>query len=413
LKIWVISELYYPDEAATGYYMTRIAEGLVSGGPVHVICAQPHYFAPGGRAPAREVHNGVHIERCRATTLDKNKFLFKLVNVLSASLSIFMMALARIGRGDVALVVTNPPLLPFVVALVCRLRGARCVLRIDDVYPEAMINAGLIRSNHSLARVLNGLTRRLYQNVDRIVVLGRDMQRLVARKMAHGQDRIVVIANWADVELVTPTPRAQNALLQELGLTAKFVVGYAGNIGPLQGIESLFRAALKLSGTGDIHFLFIGSGRQTPWLIQAAREAGLGNMTVLGHSPRSDQASFLNACDVAIVPLVPGMAGVGVPSRMYNMMAAGKPIIAVAEDDAEPALVVWEEQIGWVVPPGQPDKIVDAILEAQAQPDRLVEMGASARRAAEAKYTFDQAIQAYLALVAEVGLPCSLPSRPP
>jgi colanic acid biosynthesis glycosyl transferase WcaI len=413
MKIWVISELYYPDEAATGHYMTQIAEGLALRGPVNVICSQPHYFAPGSRALAHEVHNGVYIERCRATTLDKNKFLFKLVNGLSASLSIFMMALARIGTGDVALVVTNPPLLPFVVALVCRLRGARCVLRIDDVYPEAMINAGLIRSNHSLARVLNGLTRRLYQSVDRIVVLGRDMQRLVARKMTHGQDRIVVITNWADVESVTPTPRAQNALLHELGLTAKFVVGYAGNMGPLQGIDSLFQAALRLAGTGDIHFLFVGSGRQSPWLIQAAREAGLANLTVVGQRPRSDEANFLNACDVAIVSLVPGMAGVGVPSRMYNMMAAGKPIIAVAEDDAEPALVVRQEEIGWVVPPGQPGKIADAILEAQAHPDRLVEMGASARRAAEARYTFDQAIQAYLALVAEVGLPCSLHSRPP
>ena len=371
---------------------------------MHVICAQPHYFAPGGRAPAREVHNGVHIERCRATTLDKNNFLFKLVNGLSASLSIFMMALARIGRGDVALVVTNPPLLPFVVALVCRLRGARCVLRIDDVYPEAMINAGLFRSNHSLARVLDGLTRRLYQSVDRIVVLGRDMQRLVARKMTHGQDRIVVITNWADAELVSPTPRAQNALLQELGLSAKFVVGYAGNMGPLQGIDSLFQAALKLAGAADIHFLFIGSGKQAPWLIQAAQEAGLANLTVLGQRPRSDQANFLNACDVAIVSLVPGMAGVGVPSRMYNMMAAGKPIIAVTEDDAEPARVVREEQIGWVTPPGQPDKIAAAILEARAHPDRLAAMGACARRAAEARYTPDQAIQAYLALVAEVFL---------
>ena len=97
---------------------------------------------------------------------------------------------------------------------------------------------------------------------------------------------------------------------------------------------------------------------------------------------------------------VPGMAGVGVPSRLYNMMAAGKPILAVTEDDAEPARVVREEQIGWVVPPGQPDKIVTAILEAQAHPERLAEMGARARRAAEARYTFDHAIQAYLALVA-------------
>jgi len=404
MQIWVISELYYPDEAATGHYMTQIAEGLTSIGPVSVLCAQPHYFAQGGRAPAREVRNGVSIERCRAITLDKNNFLFKLVNVLSISLSICILACARIRRGDVALVVTNPPLLPFVVAAACRLRGARCVLRIDDVYPEAMVNAGLIKPDGVPARLLNWLTRKLYQSVDRIVVMGRDMQRVVARKMEHGRDRIVVITNWADVEAVAPAPRAQNALLRELELDGKFVVEYAGNIGPLQGIDSLFASALKLKDAQDIHFLFVGSGKKAPWLVQAAKESGLTNLTVLGQRPRSDQSSFLNACDVAIVPLVPGMSGVGVPSRMYNMMAAGKPIIAVAEDDAEPALVVREEQIGWVAPPGQPDKIAAAILEARAHPDRLAEMGACARRAAEARYTLDQAIRAYLALVAEVFL---------
>ena len=402
MKVWVISELYYPDEAATGHYMTRIAEGLASIGPVSVLCAQPHYFAPGGRAPARETRNGVSIERCRATTLDKNKFLFKLVNVLSISLSILGKALGRVGRGDIALVVTNPPLLPFVAALVCRLRGARCILRIDDVYPEAMVNAGLIRPGGWLAGGLNWLTRQLYQSVDRIVVLGRDMRRVVARKMEHGQDRIVVITNWADADCVTPTPRSQNALLQELGLADKFVVGYAGNIGPLQGIESLFETALKLRDVQDVHFMFVGSGKQAPWLARAAKEAGLTNLTSLGQRPRCDQADFLNACDVALVSLVRGMAGVGVPSRMYNMMAAGKPILAVTDDDSELALVVREERIGWVTPPGQPDKIAAAILEARAHPELLAEMGARARSAAETRYSLDHVLAGYVALVSEL-----------
>lgn len=397
-RVWVISELYYPEEAATGHYMTGIAEGLARDYPVHVLCAQPTYHRRGSRAPAREVHNGVRIERCRATAFDKNVFALKLINALSISVSIFFAALLRLRSGDRVLVVTNPPLLPFVVALACRLRGARCILRIDDVYPEAMINAGMISPGGLAARALNGLTRRLYHGVDCIVVLGRDMARVVREKMERGLDRVAVIPNWADLELIAPLPRSQNALLRELGLASRFVVGYAGNIGPLQGVDNLLAVAIRLREEGA-HFLFVGSGKSLPWLERTAREAGLTNVTFLGQRPRDEQPNFLNACDVAIVSLVEGMAGVGVPSRMYNIMAAGKPIIAVTEAGSELAMVVEEERIGWVVPPGQLERLVQVILEACAGPQCLAGMGARARQAAEAKYASWRVIGQYASLI--------------
>ncbi|MBN1814658.1 MAG: glycosyltransferase family 4 protein [Anaerolineae bacterium] len=401
-QVWVISELYYPEDAATGHYMTGIAEGLAQEHSVNVICAQPNYAKRGMRAPVRETHNSVRIERCWATRLDKNNFVLKAINVLSISLSIFFMALSRIRRGDVVLVVTNPPLLPFVVAAVCRMRGARCVLRIDDVYPEAMIHAGVVRPGGVAARAIDWLTGRLYLSVDRIVVLGRDMGGVVTRKLGERSNRVVVIPNWADLGSVVPEPRFQNTLLAELGLIHKFVVEYAGNIGPLQDIENLLTSALRLREVEDIHFLFIGSGKMLPWLTQAVKEAGLTNLTILGQRPRSDQSSFLNACDTAIVSLVPGMAGVGVPSRMYNVMAAGKPVIAAVDSDSELALVVREEQVGWIVPPGQPERIAEAILEARAHPQRLVEMGTRARSAAEAKYSSRRVLDFYRELLGDL-----------
>jgi glycosyltransferase involved in cell wall biosynthesis len=343
------------------------------------------------------------IERCRASTLDKNVFLFKLVNVLTTSLSIFCMGMSRITKGDIVLVVTNPPLLPFFIAVVCRLRGAYGVLRIDDVYPDVLINAGVINSKGILARALNTLTKRLYLGVDRIVVLGRDMARLVCRKLGEKQRPVVIIPNWAELDLVVPQSRSQNALLQELGLSHKFVVEYAGNIGPLQDVETLLTSVTQLREREDIHFLFIGSGSRERALTAKAAEAGLTNLTFLGAKPRRDQPNFLNACDVILVSLVPGMTGVSVPSRMYNFMAAGKPVIAIVDDNSEIAKVVQEEQIGWVVPPGQPDKIVEAILEAQTDAGRLAEMGARARTVAETKYSFEHVISAYGSLIDGLG----------
>src|SRR5450759_3845186 len=166
--IWVISELYYPEETGTGYFLTKIAEGLARYYTVGVLCSQPTYSARGVRAPVREQHKGVSIQRCRGTTLNKDVLIFRLINLITISASVFFNAWLRIGKQDVVLVVTNPPLLPFLVSWVCRLREAKCLLLIHDVYPEVLIAAGMARTSSILARGVSWFTRRLYQSVTRI-----------------------------------------------------------------------------------------------------------------------------------------------------------------------------------------------------------------------------------------------------
>ena len=398
-RVWVISEVYYPEEAATGYFMTRLAEGLAEHRDVGVLCGQPKYDARGVSAPWREVLNGVSIERCRGTRLNKNILPLRLVNVATITLSIFFAVLRRIRKGDTVVVVTNPPLLPFVVAPACRWRGAKCILRIDDVYPEALIATGIARPGSVLVQILTWVNRRLYRGVDRIVVLGRDMRNLAQKKLGGAAVPVAIIHNWADVDLIAPAPKSENALLRELGLAEKFVVACAGNMGRAQGIENMFRVAELLQGEKDIHFLFIGSGAKRPWMESEVVGKTLTNVTILDQRPRSDQPNFLNACDVSMASLLPGMAGAGVPSRMYNTMAAGKPIIAIAEAESELSMVVEEELAGWVVPPNKPEKLAQAILDARSEPGRLAGRGARARAAVEAKYTARHAIDAYYELV--------------
>jgi colanic acid biosynthesis glycosyl transferase WcaI len=145
-RLWVVSELYYPEETSTGHFLTHIAEGLAAHYPVSALCSQPTYSKRGSRAPRREVRHGVEIHRGLGTTFDKDVLPGKLANALTISLSLFLTALRRFRRGDVALVVTNPPFLPFLTRLACALRGARCVLLIHDVYPETLIAAGWTRA---------------------------------------------------------------------------------------------------------------------------------------------------------------------------------------------------------------------------------------------------------------------------
>ena len=397
--VFVVSEVYYPEEAGTAHYMTGIAEGLARRTAVKVICAKPKYDGKWHDLPGREIRSGVEIRRCWATTFDKNWLPGRIANVITASLSIFTGVLRSVRKGDTVLVVTSPPSLPVFTALACLLRGARCFLRVDDVYPEAMIHAGIIRAGGFAARLINVANRALCRRADLIVVLGRDMQHLVEKRFNGPSEKIIVVPNWADMDILAPAPRAVNKLLRHYGLEDKFVVGYAGNIGRVQAVEALFEAACLLKSVLDVHFVFVGSGQKSAWLKSSVEGAGLRNVTLTGVRPRSEQPDFLNACDLGIVSLVRGMAGAGVPSRLYNVMAVGKPILAVVDEDSEVAMVVREERLGWVVPPDEPERIAAAILEARSNKERLAEMGTRARRVAETKYSRERILAVYESLM--------------
>ena len=394
-RLWVISELYYPEETSTGYYLTRIAEGLTDKFDVKVISGQPTYSARGTIAPKREVHQGVEIFRVAGTRLDKNVIAYRLINMVTLSTTVFVNALRRFAAGDRVLVVTNPPTMPFIIALASLFRGASYTLLIHDNYPEILIAAKKMRQSSFAARFLAYFNRWLYKYAAKIIVVGRDMEELVARK-ADGLDiPIVTISNWAELESVSPEQKESNTLLAELGIADKFIFLYAGNMGHPNDLESIIDCAANLADDPRIHFLFLGAGVKREWLAEQVKTQSLSNVTILEPRPRSEQQVFLNACDVAFVSLVDKMHGVSMPSRTYNILAAGKPIIALTEQNSELARIIDEERVGWIVPPGSPEELLATIRQATAEGPELAEMGKRARLAAEAKYSLNTALDKY------------------
>ena len=398
-RIWLISELYYPELTSTGYFLTAIAEGLAEAYDVSVLCGQPSYWARGIRAPVREMRNGVDVRRCRATTLDKNRLSFRITNLVTITVSILLTATLRFRRGDIVIAVTNPPLLPYVAALACRMRKGRFILLVHDVYPDIMTRLGILKRQSISARLLDRGSRWLYDSAARVIVIGRDMRNLVASKLQSRPDRVLVATNWANTETISPEPRSRNQLLRGLRLNEKLVVQYWGNMGRPHCIEDIVNAAQLSASDSDIHFLLIGWGTRKGWAVAEKEARGLENLTILDPLHRDQSCDVQNACDVSINTLCRGMAGISVPSRTYNAMAAGKPLIAVCDNDSELAMVVKEEEIGWVIPPGRPDLIVAALIEAKADPERLHAMGKRARNAVETKYTFEYVAHIYRSMI--------------
>lgn len=383
-RLWIVSELYYPELTSTGYYITGIAEFLSSDAEVRVICGQPNYYGRGHRAAKKEERNNVAITRVAGVRLDKNVLVFRLLNMLTFCLSAFLRALAGFKSGDSVLVVTTPPLLPMVTAFAALIRGAGYTLLVHDVYPEQLFATGILQEGSLIGAAIDLANRWVYKHAKSVITVGRDMKELLEQKIDDLDIPVFFIPNWGETDDITPEAREQNQLSKELGLDDNFVLLCAGNLGRPNDLDTIVAAAKALTDA-KVRFVFIGAGAREAWLREAT--SNLPNVLILPPMPRRRQQLFLNSCDVAIAPLVSGMWGAAVPSRLYNYLAAGKPVIAICERDSELARVVDEDNAGAWAEPGDVERLVQLIRELMNAPDSVSEMGRNARASAIAKYS--------------------------
>lgn len=408
-RVWIASEIYYPEETSTGFILTRLAEGLAAEERVAVLCAQPSYERRGAIAPARERVNGTDIFRVAHPRLNRNRLVGRAINVLTVTGRMFLTAVRELRSDDVMIVVTNPPLLPFAMYLAAAIRRAPVALLVHDLYPEAAVLAGVLPESGLLARAWRRASDWLFRRVDRIIVLGRDTRELIGARMPDGTARIRIIGNWADADEVRPGIPSENSLLRSLGLSDRFVLGYSGNMGRVHDIDLLVEASRRLRELApDVHLLFVGSGAKSGRVAAAAAEPG-SNVSMLGPRNRSEQEVFLNACHVAVMALAPGMAGVGVPSRLYNVLAAGRPVIAAVDENSEPARVLREEDVGMQTDPGDVEAFVRAVAGMRDDREWVTAAGARARRAAVERFGFRAVLSAYRDLIAELRRPMPMP----
>ncbi|AIE86629.1 glycosyltransferase family 4 protein [Fimbriimonas ginsengisoli] len=390
-RIWVVSELYYPERTSTGRVLTATAEALARTEEVHVLCAQPTYDAKGVRALKRETHNGAKIVRCSSTTFPRTVLPLRAINALSLTLSTFFHALFGVKRGDVVLVVTNPPTLPFIVQLACRLKGAPCVLLVHDVYPESLARAGLTSEEGFAYRLIDKMSAKLISRMRRVIVLGRDVPPLLeARLKRYGKNvpPMDLVPNYGDVDEVQPMPRVGNRILAELGVADRFVIQYAGNMGRTHGLQNVLTVLERLREDPRAFFLFVGSGAFKKRLEDEVREHKWSNVAVSSYRPIEELSESLAACDVALITFAANMEGVSVPSRMYNVMASARTIIGVCGEESELGLVIREHRIGWIAKPDDPESLIQTIAEAMAtSAEEREAMGRRAREAVERLYT--------------------------
>lgn len=385
-RLFFFTEFYHPVQDTTGYYLTKIIHTAARclDMPVSVCCAVP---SSNGELLVSE---NFAVKRVRTGTYDKNKLVQRIAKYILITVKFAVYAAANVRRHDIVFAVTNPACLMLFLALLRKIRSFEYVLLVYDVHPENLVPAGLARRGSLLYRVAVRCFNWAYRTADELIVIGRDMEEVVRKKVGNGC-RITQIPNWANVETIQPGPKTDNELIREHHLQDKTVFLFAGNLGRVQGIGNLLHAIAGVKSESAA-FLFVGDGVFRPAIEKFIQQNPNKRVIHLGHLPLSAQQLFLNACDVALVTLDDAMYGLGVPSKAYFSMAAGKPLLLVAAPDSEIGLVIRENGVGWVVPPNQPERLAEKIDEI-CRVDNLEAIGRRARAAVERHFS-EQAVLA-------------------
>jgi glycosyltransferase involved in cell wall biosynthesis len=307
----------------------------------------------------------------------------RITDMIGFCLKVTVKLMLSASRDDVVLAVTNPPLVPYASALAARLRGARFILLVHDVYPDVISRAGKLKETSWIYRALQAASRWLYKRADRIVVIGRDMRDLVSSKLLTPTDKIVLIENWAEVEEIAALPREHRPPL---------VLQHAGNLGRTHDVEILLKAAAALEK--DLMLHFVGGGRREP-IDTDGRPRDPKNVIRRPFAPRELRAQSLADCDAAVIAFLPGMAGVSVPSRMYNVMASGRPLVAACDLSSELALTIKDHDIGWVVPAKDLASLIEVLRTIVNDPMELRSKGDRARKLAESRYTKKRSLEGF------------------
>jgi glycosyltransferase involved in cell wall biosynthesis len=386
-KILVATQHYPPDSSTTAVYIAAIAEGLAVGNKVVVLSGSPNSATAPGHDPARP-----EIIEIGNWSPQKDALLQRALAIVLFALRMFFATLTRTKRHDAVFCVTTPFTLPYAVVLAAKLRGATTNLLIYDLYPEALEAAGLVQPRSLTTRLVRWANGALFRALDAIITVGRDVEPLLLAYRGVAKEKIHFIPNWTLLPTGYREPAAGNRF--RTGHDSQLIVGLSGNLGFTHDPHAVFEAARLLRQDGDVHLLLSGWGIGWNQLGALQTADKLENVTLLAPVPQAELDEFLAAADVWVIPYRRNIAGVSIPSRMYNLLAVGRAIIVAAEPHSEAALVVNEEAIGWAVPPEDPVRLAEAIRLAASNRAATVQMGRRAAVAAE-KYSEAAALARY------------------
>jgi glycosyltransferase involved in cell wall biosynthesis len=353
---WIVTELFYPDEVSTSQILTDIAIYKSRHSKVSIICGPAGYESSFGSQDI-ELDKSISINRVNLPELNKNILFQRIFRLLLLTAKLSWGVLTKVKKGDTVLFTTNPTFLVLLLPLVKKIKGFNLEVLVHDVFPDNLVPAGLLNKDSCRFKLLSWIYSNSYKKIDRIIVLGQDMKNLILEKVGRSSNNIDIISNWADNNIY-PIKNFNIGGYWGLEVEEKIVLTFSGNLGRVQGLLEFIDIVVKADNKNLI-IIIIGDGAFRELVVNKIRNERIHNIFYFGPKPRSEQNLFLNACHISIVTLIGGMKGLGVPSKTYNYLAAGKPVLFIGDKGSEVDNYICKHDCGWSFSWSEEDKLVD------------------------------------------------------
>lgn len=402
-NLLIYAHYYFPDVASTGQILTELAEGLKDTFHTTVICTVPSYTGKISQYYRKHKYyyeniNGVDVLRIRVPEFRKNFALSRILNILAYFFSAIA-ATFRVERQDYIFTISQPPILGGMLGVIGkRVKKAKLIYNIQDFNPE-QVRAVQFTQSKLVLGIMMTLDKYSCKQADRVVVVGRDMIETLKKRFMDLPD-YAYINNWINEKEIIPLPADHRQVVQfkqKYGLQDKFVVMYSGNIGLYYDLQNIVKVIEKFQDRSDVTFAFIGEGSVLEELRDYQKKHQVTNVVFIPYQDKSSLVYSLNAGDVHFVVNAKGIKGVSVPSKLYGVMAAGKPVLGILEEGSEARLIVEEAGCGISVDPGDYEAIEALIQKFIEMKDsqQLKEMGSRGREYLVNYLTKDVSIRKY------------------
>ncbi|HSC45195.1 MAG TPA: glycosyltransferase family 4 protein [Candidatus Acidoferrum sp.] len=379
VRILLLNLYYPPDTSATAKMAETVVNVLAKDNVLTILCGRPSYDPTerrGWRLYHSEGSGAVRIVRVGSTDFPRVQMKRRVLNYLTYT----MLAIPRalFTPADVVLAMTDPPFAGIIGAFVAWLKRKPYFYNIRDMYPDMAVGGAIVAPG-LLARVWEKLHRWALRRASRVIVLGEDMRN---RIMAKGvpEERIEIIRDGVEIaEDEDSSPAPDEEVIHKIRGDFNFVLLHAGNLGFYGAWGTLIEAAKLLVGDG-IGFVFVGEGALRGELEHMAEN--VPNVRFLPFFPGSKIESVLASPDAHLITVKRGLEGVVVPSKLYGILAAGKPLVSVAPPETDAVTLGERYGFGVGADPDRPAEVAKAIRAIAADGKRLADLGAAAKRAA-------------------------------
>ena len=398
-RVVFVNRYFYPDQSATSRMLSDLAFGLAAHGvDVAVVTSRQLYEDPRAALATHEVVQGVSVYRVAAATRGRSRLIGRALDYVSFHAAAGWLLLRLVSRGDVVVAKTDPPLISIAASWAARVRGAVLVNWLQDLFPEvASVLAPGLMPKWAERLLVASRDRSLRRAALNVVLSDAMRRRVLASGVAATQVRVV--PNWADTDTVVPQPAETSQARRRLGLEGRFVLGYSGNLGRAHEFDTLMGAARLLRSEPRFAFLITGGGAKAESLQESVRAAGLDNFYFQPYQPAALLSDSLAAADAHFVSLLPALEGLIVPSKIYGILAAGRPALFVGDRNGDVARLLGEHDCGVALALGDCAGLAAELRLLADCPERVESMGRNARALGLARYTRGYAVADWLALL--------------